>query len=122
MVEKKKIIIIEDEIILALELKKYLERIGYIVSSIETNYKDIKNSFKKYLPDLMLLNINLENNKENKNFLEEINKIKKVPFILTSSFTDIKTLKKAVPYNPSAFLVKPVNKEELRINILLAFK
>lgn len=122
MLKKKKIIIVEDEKFIALELKNYLERIGYIVSSIETSYENIIKSFEKYLPDLMLININLENKKKEEKFLNNIDKIKNIPLILISAFTDTKTLEKAVQYNPAGFLVKPVNKEELKINILLAFQ
>lgn len=117
---KAKILIVEDEIIIAMELKSYLEKLGYIVPSIETNYDSAIESFKKYLPDLALIDINLKGEKTGIDIAEEINKIKKIPFIYISAFSDLNTIKCAVEHNPASFLIKPIKREELKINILLA--
>lgn len=117
---KKRIMIVEDEIIIAMELKSYLEKIGYLVPCIETNYNDAIQSFKKELPDLILIDINLRNEKNGIDVAKDINKIKETPFIYTTAFSDMQTIKKAVEQNPSSYLVKPIKREELKINLLLA--
>lgn len=117
---KDKILIVEDEVIIAMELESYLEKIGYEVLPIETSFESTINTFKQTLPDLILIDINLKRDKDGIAIAQEINKIRPTPFIFITAFSDVNTIEKAVAHNPCSFLVKPINREELKINIMLA--
>lgn len=118
---KKRILIVEDEIIIALDIRNYLEKINCEVTSINTTYEEAIESFKKELPDVVLLDINLGGVKDGLDVAEKINSINKTPIIFITAFSSLETIKKAAVYNPTSFLVKPIKREELRINIMIAF-
>ena len=118
--EKRKILIVEDEVIIAMEMKSYLEKSGYKVVSISTNFVSAIKDFKKYLPDIVLIDINLSEEKTGIDVAEQINKIKITPLIFITAYSSTPNIHKASMQNPCSILVKPINREELKINILLA--
>lgn len=115
----KKILIVEDEVKLRLELKTLLNNNGYEVSMIES-FNDTINSIMNTECDLVLLDINLPN-VNGEYILKEIRKDSNIPVIIvTSRNTEIDELL-SINYGADDFITKPYNKEILlaRINRIL---
>ncbi len=115
----KKILIVEDEEKLRIELKKFLNNNGYEVLILE-NFEDTINDIKKIDCDLILLDINLPNI-NGEYILKEIRKENNIPIIMvTSKNTEIDELL-SINYGADDFITKPYNKEILlaRINRIL---
>lgn len=115
----KKILIVEDEVKLRLELKTFLNNNGYEVSMID-NFDDTINSILKAECDLILLDINLPNI-NGEYILKEVRKDSNIPIIIvTSRNTEIDELL-SINYGADDFITKPYNKEILlaRINRIL---
>lgn len=115
----ERILIIEDEVKLRLELKTFLNNNGYEVSIIE-NFDNTIDRIIKTHADLVLLDINLPNI-SGEYILKEVRKFSNIPIIIvTSRNTEIDELL-SINYGADDFITKPYNKEILlaRINRIL---
>ncbi|WP_428023951.1 response regulator [Arcobacter sp.] len=116
---KTKILIVEDESIVALDMKNTLTKFNYEVSNCVTNYNDAIVSVKTNRPDIILMDINLGDSKDGIEVVEEIHSFDNIPVIYVTAFSDENTLKRAIKTNPVSYLLKPFKREELNSNIML---
>ncbi|PLY11480.1 MAG: DNA-binding response regulator [Arcobacter sp.] len=116
---KTKILIVEDESIVALDMKKTLQKFNYNVSNCVTNYDDAISSVKFDRPDIILMDINLGKSKDGIEVVEEIQTFENIPIIYITAFSDENTINRAIKTNPVSYLLKPFKREELKSNIML---
>lgn len=116
---KIKVLIVEDESIVALDIQKAILSMGYEVTEMVTNYDEAIASVKKTIPDIMLLDINLLNSKDGIEIAKEVQKIKNIPIIYLTAYTDDESMAKAVETNPIGYLTKPFKRDEIKSTILL---
>ncbi|QDF28870.1 response regulator transcription factor [Halarcobacter anaerophilus] len=115
-----KILIVEDEILIALEIKKYVEKLGYLVTSLAKNYDECLSSFKNDFPDIIIMDIILKNSISGIEIAKIIKKIKNIPIIFLSAYSDDIMLKKASIIFPEAYLIKPFNRNDLKSALFIA--
>jgi len=115
-----KILIVEDELIIAEDMSNLLEKMGYEVTGNAMDADEAIECLNKTKPDLILLDINLGGKKDGISLAAEINEKFQVPFIFTTSYTDGKTIERAKNVNPVNYLVKPFKSEQLYTAIELA--
>ena len=115
-----KILIVEDELIIAEDMANMLEKMGYEVTSNAMDANEAIDSLNKIKPDLILLDINLGGKKDGITLAAEINEKHQVPFIFTTSYTDGDTIERAKKVNPINYLVKPYKPEQLYTAIEIA--
>ena len=113
---KARIQIVEDEFIIAEDLRGALEEIGHTVVGVAESYTEALEHFDANNPELVLLDINLEGEAEGIK-CGELLKDRGVPFIYISAYIDSKTRDKAESTEPKAFIVKPFDLAELEVNI-----
>lgn len=118
---KIKILVVEDETIVALDIKSALEKLNFEVTNCVTNEKETLLSISKEVPDIILMDIYLENSKDGIQITKEIQKIQNIPVIYLTAYSDEDTINKAIETNPVGYLLKPFKREELKSTILLAF-
>jgi len=117
---KTKILIVEDETIIALDIQRSLTKAGFEVTDAVTNHDDAIESVKKNKPDMILMDIHLENSQDGIQTAQDIQKIENVPIIYLTSFHDEDTTSRAVKTNPVQYLIKPFNIDQLKTTINLA--
>ena len=105
-IEKFKILIAEDEKIIALDLKMILEKAGYSVISILDNLNDITAKISEIKPNLVLLDINLDEKYEGLRVAGYLNKLD-IPLIFISGSTDQKTIRLAKNIKSCGYISKP---------------
>ena len=110
---KENILIVEDEVLLAKQVKKNLLENGYSNVIITTNYKDAVHHLKKYPIDIALLDININGAKSGIDIANFINENIQIPFIFLTSYNDEKMLEKLMLLKPLTYLNKPINKYTL---------
>ena len=110
---KKKILIVEDQKIIALDLKSSLKKRGYDIIGISGNGEDALKLTEERRPDLILMDIMLEGEKDGIETAQEINKNRRIPIIYLTALTDVDTYLKAVRTEPHKYLMKPVEIESL---------
>ncbi len=114
-----KILVIEDEAIVALDIKSALEQLGFEVTDIASCYDEALSSVKRYTPDILLSDINLVSSKDGIEAVVDIQKIKNIPVIYLTAYSDDKTINRAIKTNPLGYLLKPFKREELKSTIFL---
>lgn len=113
------ILVVEDEVILAMSMEISLEKMGYYVSGIETDALSAVNHAKRNRPDIILMDINLGDSSGIK-AANEIWKTLKIPIIFLTSYTNDKTINEALECEPYGYLIKPCKDKELKATIKMA--
>ncbi|KAA3645242.1 MAG: DNA-binding response regulator [Bacteroidetes bacterium] len=117
---KVKVLIVEDEAIIANDIYDSLEELGYDVIEPANTFTEAIEKIVSESPDIAILDIQLSGKKSGIDLATRINDIYKFPFIFLSSNTDQITLEEAKSVQPLAYLVKPFSKEELYTSIEIA--
>ena len=117
---KVKILVVEDEIIIADNICDTLNELGYETLEPAINYTEAIATIENEVPDIAILDIQLSGKKTGIDVAEKINKTCGFPFIFLTSNADSATVFEAKKVEPSAFLVKPFTKDELFTSIEVA--
>ena len=117
-----KILIIEDENIIAEDLKITLTSFGYDVEDVIASGEEAILKTEELKPDLVLMDIKLDGEINGIEAASKIHKKSNVPIIFCTAYTDDKTYKKALITKPSGYIVKPFNESELHDTIQQTFK
>jgi len=115
-----KVLVVEDEFVVAMHLCSQLEEFGYDVLPSHTNYNTALESLIHNKPDIALLDIKLEGEKSGIDLACYITERINIPFIFLTSLTDKRTFGQAKMLKPSAYLVKPFRRDDLFTAIELA--
>lgn len=115
MRETFKLLIIEDELMIAEMIKEMVTELGYEVLAIAKNYQEATDQLKIWAEkvDMVILDINLNDHKNGIDLGQLIHDSYTTPFIYLTSYSDGQTIKKAAQTRPSAYLLKPFNKGDL---------
>ncbi|WP_228198002.1 response regulator [Poseidonibacter antarcticus] len=113
------VLIVEDEIVLAMALELSLSQMGFMVSGIESNTKRAISHARNNIPDIILMDINLASS-SGITAANEIWKTLKIPIIFLTSYSNDKTIKEAMECEPYGYLLKPCRDKELKITINMA--
>lgn len=110
---KKKILIVEDQKIIAVDLERTLKRRGYAIAGICDKGEDAVKLTEENEPDLILMDILLNGEKNGIETARLINKNHNIPIIYLTALTDVDTYLKAVKTEPQKYLMKPVEYDSL---------
>jgi len=112
-----KIAVVEDEIIIADNICESLESLGYNVLEPAITYTEGKELIDNERPDIVILDIHLSGKKDGVDLALYIKENYDIPFIFLTAHADKATVERAKISNPPAYLVKPFTKEELYSSI-----
>lgn len=110
---KHKVLIVEDEMIAALALQETLERSGFLVSGIATTGNEALASVEEQLPDLVLMDINLQEKDDGIIVGKKILHDYKLPVVFITAYADQQTVHRAREVFPYGYIVKPWQEGEL---------
>jgi DNA-binding NarL/FixJ family response regulator len=115
-----KILIVEDEPLIAKNIGMYLNNNNYEVSAIAYDADEALHHLKRQPPDFAILDINLEGERDGIQIAEYINQNNFIPFIYLTSYSDKDTIERAKKTNPAGYIVKPFNEKTLYATIEIA--
>lgn len=118
--EKKKILIIEDNKIVALDVKQIVTKFGYLVTKIVSREQEAIKSIKENEPNIIIVDINLKSEINGIEIVKKIHNIKYIPIIYLTGNEEDEIVHKALETCPIGYLVKPFNKTELKSVLKLA--
>ncbi len=118
---KVKILVVEDELIIAEDIRMMLEDLGYEVIGTVPDYSEAIELIDKNLPDVVLIDILLAGEKDGITLAETIREKFNLPFIFITSHSDTATVERAKSVHPDGYLVKPFEKRDLYTSIEIAF-
>lgn len=117
------IFIIEDELLIAEMLKEMLLDLNYKVVGIANHYEGAVEFLKQNeKPNLCLVDINLEGEKNGFDLVKIIKEQYQIPFIFLTSYSDKITIQEAVSFEPEAYIIKPFKPNDLFTTIEIAKK
>ncbi|HUJ89623.1 MAG TPA: HD domain-containing phosphohydrolase [Syntrophorhabdales bacterium] len=120
MAGKTRILIVEDEGLIALELRDRLTEMGYeIVGPVPTGQEAIDHA-REFLPDVVLMDIILAGQMDGIEASEVIKNSLDIPVIFLTAHADERTLQRAKATQPFGYILKPFNERELQVSIEMA--
>lgn len=115
-----KILIVEDDSVSALLLKKALEKNNHEIIGIADSGEKALDILEESIADIVMMDINLAGELDGIKTTEIVNEKYDIPVVYLSASSDAETLNKVVGTNPSAYVIKPFNIRELNMVIELA--
>jgi len=115
--QNAKILIVEDEIIIALNIESILKKLGYSVMGIVSSGKDCLKAISHSHPELILMDIILEGDMDGIELAGRVREKDDIPIIFLTAYSDRSSLQKAKQTEPYGYIVKPVNEKDLYTTI-----
>ena len=116
----ERILIVEDEKIIAIDLQRRLERFGYSVVGMAGEGEAAVSLALELSPDIILMDIMLAGKMDGIEAAKAIKAAKDIPFIFLTAYTDEKTLERAKEVEPYGYILKPFKERELYTTIDIA--
>ena len=118
--DEKNIIIVEDDEITALNLKLSLQKHGYNIVAVCDNAVQAKNKIGTYKPDMVIVDISLQESSDGIELAKVIRKKYNLPFIFLTSYSDDEIIMQAKKTEPYGYIVKPFDPNSLHATIQMA--
>ena len=115
-----KVLIVEDELIVAKDIKHSLERINYEVVGFASDVSETIELIKQNQPDVVLMDIMLRGGDSGIDAAEIIRKDFKIPVIFLTAYADSATLERAKRAESYGYIIKPFKMVDLQTSIELA--
>ncbi|MGB6031778.1 MAG: PAS domain S-box protein, partial [Bacteroidota bacterium] len=117
---KISILVVEDELIVARDIRARLLRQGYAVPSVVASGEEAVRETAVHQPDLILMDVMLKGEMDGIEAAERIRSQSDVPIVYLTAFADERTLQRAKITEPFGYLLKPFEERELHITIEMA--
>ncbi len=112
-----RILIVEDEPLIAEDIREYLSNSDYSVSAVAHNKSQALQALKAETPDMILLDINLGGNMDGLELADIINEQYHAPFIYLTSYSHRTIIEQAKVTRPAGYILKPFNEKDLYSSI-----
>lgn len=119
MSEKTRILIVEDDMIIAANISLQLSKLGYEVTGIESRGEEAVNHALENRPDIILMDIQLKGGINGVEAAKKIQEKASIPLIYLTANSDEASFQMAKETKPYAFISKPFNKLNLQRTIEL---
>lgn len=110
----KSIWIVEDELIVAEDIKVRLQKSGYIVGGIFRSGEEVIRRIEKHNPDLILMDIKLDGNIDGIETAKFACENHGIPVIFITAYADKEILGRAMSIHPFGYILKPIESRELK--------
>ena len=111
--QAEKILVVEDEPVVALDLQQTLEKMGHEVCSIQTSFQAAMEAVEHHSPSLVLMDIHLQGAGDGIDACKLIYERWQLPVIFLTAYADERTVNRAASCKPFGYLMKPYLPKEL---------
>ena len=118
--ENAKILIVEDEVVIAADLTAILEKFGHTVTGKASNGKKALMLAEQLRPDLILMDIVLQGEMDGIEAAAIVRKKWNIPVVFLTAHADAEKLKRAKLTYPFGYILKPFKQRDLRVAIDMA--
>ncbi len=119
MNEKTRILVVEDDMIIAANISLQLTNLGYEITGIETRGEEALAHVLLNAPDIILMDVNLRGDLDGIETARAIQKNIEVPIVYLTANTDDISFTRAKETHPYAFIPKPLNIQQLQRSLAL---
>ncbi|HAC16190.1 MAG TPA: hypothetical protein DCE78_09660 [Bacteroidetes bacterium] len=120
MLESKRLLIVEDERIVALDLRRRLEKLGHVVVDHVVSGDAAISSAAEHHPDLILMDIRIEGPIDGIDTAAKIRQKLHIPHIFLTAHSDEATIERAKKTDPDGYILKPFTDRDISLNIQIA--
>lgn len=117
---RAKILIVEDESLIAEEIRKRLLGLGYDIVGVVTSGLEAVKLASASSPDLILMDVRLRGDMDGIEAAAQIRRQREIPIIFLTAYADDETLERAKRIEPFGYILKPFRDQELVIAIDMA--
>jgi len=117
-----KVMIVEDESIVAMELSLYVTELGYHVVGRASNGVDAFKLALEKKPDVVLMDVHLKGEEDGISLAKRLHNSIETAIIYITAFNDEASLDRAIETDPAGYLTKPFNRKELSAILKIACK
>jgi CheY-like chemotaxis protein len=117
---KARIMLVEDEAIIAVDIRARLIKLGYEVPRIVSTGEDAISSAAELKPDLILMDISLRGDILGTEAARKIHDLFDIPIIFSTAYAGEQIIEKAKMAEPLGYLTKPIEDIDLRVTIEIA--
>jgi DNA-binding NarL/FixJ family response regulator len=118
--DSKRILVVEDERIVALDIARKLEKLGYDISAMVSSGKAALERVQRDHPDLVLMDIVLKGEMDGIQAAAQIQSTFDIPVVYLTAYADEKTLERAKDTEPFGYVIKPFDTKDLQVAVELA--
>lgn len=115
-----RILIVEDEHIVAIGIKRMLKGLGYTVTGVASSGEDAISKAESTFPDLVLMDIMLKGELDGVEAAKEIKERFDVPVVYLTAYSDSNIVERVKKTGPFGYIVKPFDEKDLHSNIEIA--
>lgn len=117
-----RVLIVEDEAILALHLQRRLSRMGYVIAGMAATGAEALRMIEEIYPDIVLMDIHLHGEMDGIETARRIPRYLHIPVVYLTAFSEDSILKRAADTYPYGYLIKPFLDRELHATIRMALE
>lgn len=117
-----RVLIVEDEALIALDLERRFLRMGYDVVGIGDNRDEAIALFVEQQPDIVLMDISIRGPVDGIETARAISQLGDVPIIFLTAYADDDTVRRAAEISPYGYLLKPFDERTLSATLAVAFE
>ncbi|MBI5858801.1 MAG: response regulator transcription factor [Sphingobacteriales bacterium] len=117
---KLRILIVEDEPVIAENISMYLDNADFEISGIAYDSTEAREQLIHNTPDAAILDVNLGSEEDGIDIAQHINEKFQLPFLFLTSYSDKETLERAKKVKPNGYIVKPFNEKTLLASLEIA--
>ncbi|QKJ23289.1 response regulator [Poseidonibacter lekithochrous] len=118
---KRRILIVEDQTVISLGLKREIIKLGHEVVATATNYDDAIYSIEQKKPDIIIMDIHLGNDCKDGIDIADTIRLEgnQTPILYITAYSDEITLSRAAQTNPVGYMTKPYKNDDLKSTLIL---
>ena len=110
----RRLVIVEDESVLALDIERHLTRAGFDVRGVAADSEEAVRLVERERPDLVLMDIRLQGARDGIDTAAELKERFDVSVVYLTAHSDPKTMERAQRTEPMGYLLKPFKKPDLQ--------
>ncbi len=120
--EDSRVLVVEDEAIVAMDLKRQLVRLGYVVPAVVAEGDAAMAKAESLRPDLVLMDIKLQGQNDGVLAAKVIRERFNIPVVFLTAYGDDETVRRARTAGPFGYVLKPFEERQLGIAIQMALQ
>ncbi|MBT8508450.1 hypothetical protein AZH53_08535 [Methanomicrobiaceae archaeon CYW5] len=114
MREKMKVMVVEDDAIIGMDIEHRVRRLGYEVTGVADNAEEAVELAADTKPDIALMDIRLRGDIDGIDTARMLKEQFALPVIFITAYSDLKMRSRALDLNPAGYIVKPIREVELK--------
>ncbi len=116
----KKILIVEDEFLIANDIRGIVMKLGYAVMGVAKSSVEALWAIKDEKPDIVLLDINIMGDTNGIELAHILNKKHQIKYLFITSYSDYSTVEEMKSTNPHGYILKPFDERDIRVALQIA--